>query len=111
MKSISLFTPLLAAALVSAHGYVSLVTIDSKRFTGNVPNGQTKPSIVRQINDVSPVKGASNPFLNCGQNAQIASDVATANPGSAVTFSWNGGDGSNVSSCLFQIGIILISIL
>jgi hypothetical protein len=96
MKSISLFAPLLAAALVSAHGYVSLVTIDSKRYVGDVPNGAKNPSIVRQINDVSPVKGANNPNVNCGSGAQLATLSANANPGSVVTFSWNGGDGSNV---------------
>lgn len=98
MKSISLFVPLLAAALASAHGFVNLVTIDSKQFKGNVPNAATNPSIVRQIDDVSPVKGATNPEVNCGHAATLASDVANANPGSVVTFSWKGGDGSNVSS-------------
>ncbi|KAH7908281.1 glycoside hydrolase family 61 protein [Hygrophoropsis aurantiaca] len=80
---------------VYAHGYVAQVTIDGKLYQGNVPNASPTPSIVRQINDVAPVKGASNANLNCGQSAQKASLVASANPGSKLTFKWEGGDGSN----------------
>ncbi|KAH7890297.1 glycoside hydrolase family 61 protein [Phlebopus sp. FC_14] len=80
---------------VHAHGYVAQVAIDGKVYIGNVPNAQPTPSIVRQINDVSPVKGASNPYLNCGQDAQKAALVADANPGSSMQFWWKGGDGSD----------------
>ncbi|KAF9218887.1 hypothetical protein BS17DRAFT_475982 [Gyrodon lividus] len=80
---------------VQAHGYVAQVAIDGKVYIGNVPNAQPTPSIVRQINDVSPVKGASNPYLNCGQDAQKATLVADANPGSQLNFWWKGGDGSD----------------
>jgi len=97
MKSLSLLTPLLAAAYVSAHGFVATVTIDGKAFKGNVPNGKTNPSIIRQISDTSPVKGADNPDTNCGKDAKPASLVADANPGSTVTFDWKAGsDFSNV---------------
>jgi len=82
---------------VRAHGYVAQVTIDGKVYTGNVPNAQPTPSIIRQINDISPVKGASNPYLNCGQDAQNAELVANANPGSRLQFLWLDGDGTNVS--------------
>ncbi|KIJ64018.1 lytic polysaccharide monooxygenase [Hydnomerulius pinastri MD-312] len=78
-----------------AHGYVAQVAIDGKVYIGNVPNAQPTPAIVRQINDVSPVKGASNPYLNCGQDAQKAALVANANPGSNFQFWWKGGDGSD----------------
>ncbi|KAH7923365.1 hypothetical protein BV22DRAFT_1036374 [Leucogyrophana mollusca] len=80
---------------VYAHGYVAQVTIDGKLYQGNVPNASPTPSIVRQINNVAPVKGASNAYMNCGQSAQKASLVASANPGSQLTFRWEGGDGSN----------------
>lgn len=89
------------AHLVHAHGYVSKVSIDGKIYTGNVPNASPTPAIVRQIDDVAPVKNATNPYLNCGQAAQKASLVADANPGSQVQFWWNGGDGSPVSPGLF----------
>ncbi|KIM54987.1 glycoside hydrolase family 61 protein, partial [Scleroderma citrinum Foug A] len=82
------------AHLVHAHGYVSKVSIDGKIYIGNVPNASPTPAIVRQIDDVAPVKNATNPYLNCGQAAQKASLVADANPGSQVQFWWNGGDGS-----------------
>lgn len=89
------------AHLVHAHGYVSKVSIDGKIYIGNVPNASPTPAIVRQIDDVAPVKNATNPYLNCGQAAQKASLVADANPGSQVQFWWNGGDGSPVSPGLF----------
>lgn len=82
---------------VCAHGYVAQVTIDGTVYNGNVPNAQPTPSIVRQINTIDPVKGASNPYLNCGQDAQNAALVANANPGSQFQFLWLDGDGTNVS--------------
>ena len=98
LTTLALLAPFLAnLPLVRAHGYVAQVTIDGKVYVGNVPNAQPTPSIVRQINDISPVKGASNAYLNCGQDAQKASLVANANPGSQVQFLWLDGDGTNVS--------------
>ncbi|KAI9567884.1 glycoside hydrolase family 61 protein [Boletus coccyginus] len=92
----SALLPLLAyVPQVRAHGYVAQVTIDGKAYAGNVPNAQPTPSIIRQINDISPVKGASNPYLNCGQDAQKADLVANANPGSRLQFLWLDGDGTN----------------
>lgn len=54
-------------------------------------------SAIRMIDDVSPVKGATNKYLSCGQNAQKASAVATASPGSKVSFKWSAITGGNVS--------------
>lgn len=82
---------------VCAHGYIAQVTIDGTAYIGNVPNAQPTPSIVRQINTIDPVKGASNAYLNCGQDAQKAALVANANPGSQVQFLWKDGDGTDVS--------------
>ena len=88
---------------VCAHGYVAQVTIDGTAYAGNVPNAEPTPSIVRQINNIAPVKGASNVYLNCGQDAQKAALVADANPGSQLQFLWLDGDGTNVSlvSCSY----------
>ncbi|KAA1476334.1 hypothetical protein DENSPDRAFT_853605 [Dentipellis sp. KUC8613] len=83
------------APFASAHGYLKTVTIDGKAYAGNVPNGATNPSPIRQIDDIGPVKGADNPFMNCGQAAQLASQVAPANPGSVVQFLWKDGDDTN----------------
>ncbi|KAG1838359.1 glycoside hydrolase family 61 protein [Suillus subalutaceus] len=80
---------------VSAHGYLAQVVIDGNNYYGNVPNAKPVPSIIRQINDVDPVMGASNPYLNCGQDAQLASLVANANPSSQLQFWWDGGDGGH----------------
>ncbi|KAF8205962.1 glycosyl hydrolase family 61-domain-containing protein [Mycena galopus ATCC 62051] len=83
---------LLAIQSVSAHGFVWKVGIASQTLTGNIPNAQPTGSITRQINSVDPVKGAANPYLNCGNDAQLASDIADANPGDPMSFLWAGGD-------------------
>lgn len=54
------------------------------------------PSPIRLINDIGPVKGASNDDLMCGLSAQKAEMVVPANPGSKVSFQWVGGGGNNV---------------
>lgn len=85
------FLFLLLPVSVSAHGYVGSVTIDGKVYQGNVPGGTANPSVIRQVSTIDPVKGATNPSLNCGMNATMASDVANANPGSQILVSWVGG--------------------
>lgn len=88
------------ALKVSAHGYVHQVTIDGKAYVGNPPDGShNTPSIIRSIDDPGPVKGATNPFVNCGNSAVAAKLVANANPGSQLTFDWRGADLSKVSFC------------
>jgi hypothetical protein len=82
---------------VAAHGFVSKVVIDGTTYTGNVPNAQPSDSPIRQISDIGPVKGASNPSLNCGLNAQLATQVVPANPGSVMEFYWGNPNGANVS--------------
>jgi Auxiliary Activity family 9 (formerly GH61) len=88
---------------VAAHGYVSKVVIDGTTYTGNVPNAQPTDSPIRQIADISPVKGANNPYLNCGLAAKLATMVVSVNPGSVMEFYWGNPSGTNVShvSCLF----------
>ncbi|EIW75818.1 glycoside hydrolase family 61 protein [Coniophora puteana RWD-64-598 SS2] len=76
---------------VAAHGYVSQVTIDGTVYKGNVPGKDAAASAIRQISTIDPVKGASNPYLNCGQDAQLASQAANANPGSNILVQWVGG--------------------
>ncbi|KAF8882002.1 glycosyl hydrolase family 61-domain-containing protein [Infundibulicybe gibba] len=86
------FVPLLAAASVAAHGFVSTVTIDGKVFKGTIGKAD-KPadSVIRQVTEPSPIKGAQNPAVNCGNNAQASSLVADAQPGSQFTFDWTTG--------------------
>ena len=56
------------------------------RYVGNAPNGDTISSVIRQVSDISPVNGASNPALSCGPSTQLATLVDNANPGSAMAF-------------------------
>lgn len=97
MKTISaLFFLLAFVPYVVAHGYVSILSVDGTQYDGQEPteDGQpTTPSVVRRISIIDPVKGASNPFLNCGQNATAASLIASTNPGSKLTFQWEAGGG------------------
>jgi hypothetical protein len=99
--AISLLLSLLPS--VAAHGYVSKVVIDSTTYTGNIPNAKPSDSPIRQISDIGPVKGSSNPSLNCGLNAQLATMVVPANPGSVMEFYWGNPGGENVCfSCSLQ---------
>ncbi|OJT15637.1 Endoglucanase-7 [Trametes pubescens] len=94
MKRTAVFAIISATVpYVAAHGFVSQVAIDGKAYAGNVPNDYKGPSPIRLISDISPVKGASNPDINCGLNAQLAELVVPANPGSSVEFQWSGGAG------------------
>jgi hypothetical protein len=78
--------------LVAAHGSVTHMDIDGKRFEGPKPGDQDLKSPVRVIRTASPVKGANNPAMNCGQDARPAALVADANPGSRVSFGWRSGE-------------------
>ncbi|KAF5346521.1 hypothetical protein D9756_010036 [Leucocoprinus leucothites] len=93
MKStISLFLPLLAAASAYAHGFVADLNVAGKDYKGDVPAGAKNPSVIRLVSDISPVKGANNPDVNCGLNAGPATLSAKANPGDKISFNWRGGD-------------------
>ncbi|KAH7890298.1 glycoside hydrolase family 61 protein [Phlebopus sp. FC_14] len=81
---------LLLPTVVFGHGYVGSVTIDGTSYKGNEPGGATNPSIIRQVSTIDPVKGATNPSLNCGMNATLAANVANANPGSQLQIYWVG---------------------
>ncbi|KAF5346454.1 hypothetical protein D9756_010023 [Leucocoprinus leucothites] len=96
MKSmISVLVPLLAAASAYAHGFVADLNIAGKDYQGNKPGGQGNPSVIRQVSENSPVKGADNPDLNCGMSAKPASLNANANPGDTISFDWKAGAGDS----------------
>ncbi|KAF8154893.1 glycosyl hydrolase family 61-domain-containing protein [Crassisporium funariophilum] len=92
MKTTSLLFPLFAAAYVSAHGFLSKVTINGKVFNGNRPGGNKAASIIRQVNSPNPNKGAGNAALTCGPGSSAGSLVGDAMPGDTVTFDWRGAD-------------------
>lgn len=95
MKYSASFAFALAASVAPSalsHGFLASVAIDGKVFQGNIPNQGNSPSPIRVIDDITPVKGATNRDVNCGKNALIASMVAPANPGSVVSFDWHSGE-------------------
>ena len=94
----------------TAHGYVTKVVIDGTSYSGNVPAAQPSDSPIRQISDISPVKGADNPSLNCGLNAQLATMVVPANPGSVVEFYWGDPGGELVSFSRSSRSFIFLSL-
>lgn len=83
--------------LVSAHGYLASVSIDGTVYQGNAPSSGSSDSAIRLVDQVNPVKGATNAAINCGQDAQAGTVVADASPGSTLTFTWVNGDGGTVS--------------
>lgn len=93
-STVALFS-LALPALVSAHGFVSQVTIDGKAYKGLSPYVGGGKSVIRQISGVEPVKGTWNPDLACGLKSKPASESAKASPGSTVSFKWSGGGNSN----------------
>jgi len=97
MKTSTLVLPFLAAALsllpsVRAHGFVYILGIDGQSYKGNIPQrSNDTPSPIRQVSIQDPIYGASNPSLNCGNNAtDNAVLVVDAMPGSRLTFDWRG---------------------
>jgi hypothetical protein len=94
-RSFVLLSLLAVVPNVLGHGFLRQVTINGTPYLGNIPNQQPNASVIRQIADISPVKGANNTDLNCGLSAKLATDVASANPGDVVVFTWKGGDLSN----------------
>lgn len=81
------------APLAAAHGHVSGAFIDNVYVPGPEPASDSSGFAIREINDIDPVKGASNPDLNCGHSAKLATEVADASPGSVLRFAWVNGDG------------------
>lgn len=100
MKSLSLLFPLIFASSVLAHGFVDVLTLGSQAYQGQEPTEDGQPnnaSVIRRISKIDPVKGATNPDVNCGNSAEAVSSNANANPGDKVLFKWIAGGGENVS--------------
>ena len=102
------------AASVTAHGFLYTLTIDGQRYKGNYPvlrniSDVDTPSAIRQVGDIIPVLGATNPALNCGRNATQAPLVANADPGSKLQFNCSGIDFQRVS--LAAVLVVLIPLI
>ncbi|KAJ6590871.1 hypothetical protein B0H10DRAFT_786217 [Mycena sp. CBHHK59/15] len=103
------FILLLLMSYVSAHGFVSRVSINGQMYKGNVPNEDPDvKSIIRQISDAEPVKGAKNPAVNCGKNAQLAARTANAEPGDEISFFWVSED-PTILSVRFGLHVLFLS--
>ena len=94
MKTSTLFLSFLTAALslvpsTHAHGFVYHFGVDGTDYVGNIPTKSPNPSPIRQVSAQDPIYGATNPSVNCGNNATLASTVVNAMPGSNLTWGWN----------------------
>ncbi|CDO75941.1 Auxilliary Activities Family 9 protein [Trametes cinnabarina] len=112
VASLALLTGLLGLVpYVSAHGFVMNVTIDGKTYEGNGPRQYSNPYIVdspiRSISQNGPITSVSDPNLACGQDSQPGAVVATANPGSAIAFTWVSGMLSSPGAWFHRVGPIL----
>lgn len=90
---ITFFAILAFIPYVSAHGFVSKVLIDGKEYDGNTPQSSAISSPIRMISTIDPVKGADNPSITCGQDAQAAKLTVPANSGSNLQITWESGSG------------------
>ncbi|KAJ7505324.1 glycoside hydrolase family 61 protein [Mycena galericulata] len=73
---------------VTAHGWVGSITVAGQTYQGNGLGTSGFPSVIRQVDTNSPVTSVSDPNLGCGPNAQLAADVAQANPGDPIDVDW-----------------------
>ncbi|EJF62112.1 hypothetical protein DICSQDRAFT_169685 [Dichomitus squalens LYAD-421 SS1] len=97
MHALSTFLSLFAAVpVVAGHAYVVPLSLDgSEACQGNTPNSNGVQSPITMINSVSPIQNTSSSDLSWGQGAQKAAKIASANPGSTVSFKWVSGTGAN----------------
>jgi hypothetical protein len=98
MRATSLFVAsslFFLPSLVSAHGYISEMTIGGKTYEGNNPYSMSPhASPLRMINAVEPVKlGVDDENLVCGKGAKAGTDVAEVKAGSEIKIKWVAGDG------------------
>jgi hypothetical protein len=78
---------------VQAHGWVGSITVAGTTYQGPSLGTSDATAVIRQVNTNSPVTSVSDPNLACGPNAQLAQDVADANPGDAIDVDWVSTEG------------------
>ncbi|KAI8995239.1 glycosyl hydrolase family 61-domain-containing protein [Trametes punicea] len=107
-SSLSLLPALLAMVpYASAHGWVTNVTVDGKVYEGNAPGGATNSDPIRAISTTNPILSTTDPSLSCGQNAQLAQEVADATAGSNITFWWVSGSAAYEENWVHNVGPIM----
>lgn len=84
----SILSILALAASVHAHGYVSILVADGKKYVGGVP-GETHPdSPIRLVSTINPYKDPKGAGQTCGLNAKAAKLTAPLTAGSTMQLSW-----------------------
>jgi len=67
---------------------VGSIAVAGQPYQGNGLGTSGFASVIRQVDTNSPVTSVSDPNLACGPNAQLAEDVANANPGDSIDVNW-----------------------
>jgi len=77
---------------VLGHGHMTDISFDGTDYQGPDVNQQTD-SVIRMINQVSPVLDPTSDDISCGQGAgsETATQIAQAKAGSKVAISWISG--------------------
>lgn len=103
------FHPILALSIISlasqvqGHGFVAILAVEGKEYIGNPPaeghDGRQTDSVIRQIQNVMPIKDLQDPDLACGPKAAKSDLVADANPGDNIVMTWVGGSSGETDVC------------
>ncbi|QRW02342.1 glycoside hydrolase family 61 protein [Ceratobasidium sp. AG-Ba] len=78
----------LAAAGVHAHGYVSFIKADGKKYPGGVPGEKNVKSPIRFISTINPNKNPNGAAITCGANAKNAGMTAPVTAGTGIDLTW-----------------------
>ncbi|KAI0764155.1 glycoside hydrolase [Trametes elegans] len=106
------FSAILALVpFVTAHGYVTDVKIDGITYEGHPYQEETvtpaPDSAIRLVSSKGPITDVSNPELACGPGALPAGLLASAHPGSNISFDWVSTDPSKNYHWFHSAGPIL----
>lgn len=111
MKFTLVLSSLSLLPFVLGHGHMTTLTVDGKDFTGPLPNGKSIDSVIRQINNIEPVKKINSDDMSCGFGAanltasqsapgelhvlqysmNLTERPSSAKPGSTIAVSWISG--------------------
>ncbi|KAG9102262.1 hypothetical protein FRC07_010251 [Ceratobasidium sp. 392] len=83
----------LAAVGADAHGYVSQIVCDGKKYTGAEPGSKNTKSPIRLISTINPYKDPKGPGQTCGLGAKAGNITAPVTAGSKMTLQWQAGGG------------------
>lgn len=97
-KSVSLLSAYylhLYLSLVSAHGFVTFISVDGVLYYGANGVNASSDSPMRKVASNFPVTNVSSTDLICGLDASPASTIVNVQKGSLIQFIWGSISGTN----------------